>query len=515
MMKYRRFGNTELLLSGLGFGMNRFPRKMLIEEDGIQKASELVIHAIERGVNYIDVARNYSDKNAFPILRRVLEEVGAKKEIYICVKMMLNHTDRTKEGAIWDIREQLRDLNIEKAELCFAQAVKSYEEYQQIIKPGGIYEGFMEAKKEGLIDHICLSSHATVEETLQIMEDGKFEGYTVSYHLLNCVQMRPVLEKAQELGVGILTMNSLAGGLIPQNPHLFQDFARDSDEICQMAIQYIYSHPAVTSVLSGMQSLEELECNIGAIEQIGEISQDSWKKFEKSLYQKNGLCTGCGYCKGCPKGIPVKSLMYSYNVLQWDNGRYAVQYNRQEDEILDDIRLTQEMMHNGIVFPVNGRNPCISCRSCERKCTQSLPIVERLHNIWKRISGRLTEESRWKKKLEEIDEKDYQRIAFYPNCATTRKLLEDYEKQFGMPTFKVYIIDRNEKLWGKLTIGKETEAKVVGVDKIEDIRPDSIWITHYMMQDVLYENVKHYRELGIEIRKLYSEEDVPIVYFGG
>lgn len=513
-MEYRRFGKTDLWLSGLGFGMNRFPPEMLTEE-GIQQAVRMVTYAVDRGVNYIDVARNYSDRKAFPILRKALEEIGREKEVYVSVKMMLNHTDRTREGAVQDIREQLGSLGIKTADLCFAQAVKSYEEYQEIMKPGGIYEGFVEARKEGLIRHICLSSHATVEETLQIMEENKFDGYTISYHLLNCVQMRPVLEKAEELGAGVLTMNSLAGGLIPQNPQLFQKLTKDTDEICRMAIQYIYSHPGVTSVLSGMQTLEEMECNIRALEQMETYRKEYTDYFEKELYQKNGLCTGCDYCKGCPKGIPVKSLMYSYNVLQWDNSRYAKQYQREDKNLLDNIRLTQEMMHYGVEFPLKGENPCISCRSCERKCTQSLPVIDRIQDIYERISGRVTEESRWREKLEEIKAAEYQRVVFYPNCGTTRKLLRDYREAFGLPGFRAYVIDRNGKLWGDMEIDGEVAAEVTGPDQIERIQPDVIILTHYMLADVLYHNVAHYREQGVEIKKLYEAEDVPIVYLGG
>ena len=42
-----------------------------------------------------------------------------------------------------------------------------------------------------------------------------------------------------------------------------------------------------------------------------------------------------------------------------------------------------------------------------------------------------------------------------------------------------------------------------------------IILTHYMLADVLYHNVAHYREQGVEIKKLYEAEDVPIVYLGG
>lgn len=513
-MEYRRFGKTDLWLSGLGFGMNRFPPEMLTEK-GMRQAVRMVTYAVDRGVNYIDVARNYSDRKAFPILRKALEEIGGEKNVYVSVKMMLNHTDRTKEGAIQDIREQLNSLNIETADLCFAQAVKSYEEYQEIMKPGGIYEGFVEAKKEGLIRHICLSSHATVEETLQIMGEEKFEGYTISYHLLNCVQMRPVLEKAHELGVGVLTMNSLAGGLLPQNPQLFQKLTENTDEICRMAIQYIYSHPAVTSVLSGMQTLEEMKCNIGAIEQMEQYRPEYTHYFEKELFQRNSLCTGCNYCKGCPREIPVKSLMYSYNVLQWDNSRYAGQYQREDKDLLDNIRLTQEMMHYGVEFPLKGENPCISCRSCERKCTQSLPIVDRIRDVYERVSGRVTEEDCWREKLEEIKAAEYRKVVFYPNCATTRKLLKDYREWYGIPEFQCYIIDRNEKLWGDMEIDGRVMAEVAGPERIGEIRPDVIILTHYMLSDVLYHNVEQYEEQGVEIRRIYGVEDLPVVYLGG
>lgn len=509
-MEYREFGKTGLWLSGLGFGMNRLPVGSLSDRKEMQNAIDLVEYAIKQGVNYIDVARNYSNGAAFEILRKVMERHA--QDVHICIKVMPYHTDNTKEGALQSIKAQLRDLNLNNVDFCFAQAVKSYEEYKQLRRPGGIYEGFLEAQDQGLIRHLCLSSHATVEDTIRIMEEGAFEGMTISYHLLNAMQMQPILDRAAETNTGILTMNSLAGGLIPENPQLFQE--ENCMQLCQLALQYIYSHKEISCVLSGMQSVGEVDCNVSAIAQQNSVPQYRMSGIESQLFQKNDFCTACDYCKGCPKGIPIKSFLFSYNALLFDNRMYAGQYQREDENLLDDIRLTQEMMRNGIVFPIEGGNPCIGCQSCERKCTQSLPIVARIQTIYQKINQRILEGKRWEERMQEIFAEHYQSIAFYPNCATVKKVMERSASLLRRRQYDIWIIDQNKNLWGNM-VCRGIQATVVGLDAVEKLKPQCIVIAHYILGDLLYSNVKRYRQEGIDIKFIYDHNDVPVVYLGG
>lgn len=509
-MKYREFGNSGIWLSGLGLGMNRFDVHS-DTEDNFAQAVDVVEYAIKRGINYIDVAKNYSNQMAFPILKKALQRVQ-DEEVHICLKIMLNHTDGSKEMVLQNLKEQLDAIDIPKADFCFAQAVKSYEEYKQIIRKGGIYEGFAEAKERGFVQNICFSSHASVEDTIKIMEEGLFEGITISYHLLNCIQMNPVLEKAKELGMGVLTMNSLAGGLIPQNPQLF--YGNDIDKVCKDALQFIYCHKEVTCVLSGMKSKEEVDCNISAIVDMPENTEEVPQRVLKDIFQKNGLCTGCNYCEGCPKGIPIKDFMYSYNALQFNNQIYAKQYQRKDTDLLNSIRITQELMHRGMELPVELQNPCIKCKACEKKCTQSLPITERLQAIYHILDHSLLSVKALYRRIEELNLIKYDTVAFYPNCASTKILIKACKEFFNGIPFKTIVLDRNQELWGQTRI-EGIPVAVMGLDVLEKKELECIILTHYILSDTLYYNIKKYEKDGIEIKCLYGEEDVPLVYLGG
>ena len=73
--------------------------------------------------------------------------------------------------------------------------------YKDIIKPGGAYEGALKAKKMGLIEHIVFSNHAVPSVAIKIIEDGLFEGLTLSYNLLNFKLMDPVLKAASKKNI--------------------------------------------------------------------------------------------------------------------------------------------------------------------------------------------------------------------------------------------------------------------------------------------------------------------------
>ena len=72
-------------------------------------------------------------------------------------------------------------MGLEKVQYFTCWTIWNYDIFENIMKKGGIYEGAMRLKEEGLIDHICCSLHAVPADILKIIERKVFEGITVSY----------------------------------------------------------------------------------------------------------------------------------------------------------------------------------------------------------------------------------------------------------------------------------------------------------------------------------------------
>ena len=85
----------------------------------------------------------------------------------------------------------------------------------------------------------------------------------------------------------------------------------------------------------------------------------------------NAVCTGCGYCKDCPQGIPVAAYMQVYND--------RVMFGADDNAMRKSIGSNHEW---GILAIREGdAGECIECGQCEDACTQHLPITERLKDI--------------------------------------------------------------------------------------------------------------------------------------
>ena len=87
--------------------------------------------------------------------------------------------------------------------------------------------------------------------------------------------------------------------------------------------------------------------------------------YESEGISLNNLCTGCGYCKGCPKEIPIPKMMDAYNHYILTGKKEAI----------------TSRLNNHWDIPKEKANECIGCRKCEKQCTQHLQIVERLAEI--------------------------------------------------------------------------------------------------------------------------------------
>ncbi|MDR1257169.1 MAG: aldo/keto reductase, partial [Spirochaetaceae bacterium] len=366
-MQYRQFGKTGKMLSALGVGTTRFAAKT---EADMENAVQLILEAVNNGVNYIDTSHNYLGGKAEEIVGMALKRTD--KEVYVTVKSNYVN-DRTADECYDRIRASLDHIGIKKAHFFIMWSVFSYADFLKMTARGSLYDGALRAKKEGLIDHICASLHCPVNDMIKIMESGLVEGITVTYSALNQKMMETVLRRAGELNIGVITMNTLGGGLIPQNEDYFSFLKLKHDKtVAEAALSFCYAHKEITTMLSGMTNIDELRCNLGAvIRRMDDSDAEQRINFaERGFTGINGYCTGCGYCTTdgeCPAGIDTAAFMYSYNGLFLPGG--VPDFRRSEKRLVENIRICYRLKMSFNIMPESGENPCLKCGTCEKKCT--------------------------------------------------------------------------------------------------------------------------------------------------
>lgn len=500
-MQYREFGKTGKKLSAIGMGSIRFPEENLKSEDGLERCANLVVRAAELGVNYFDIAHNYAKSRCETIYKKAFHRI--KTPIFTTAKSF-GMTDRDADAVMRRVYSSLEHMQIEKIHFFYMWSIMNQKQYQDVMRKGGPYEGALRAKEEGLIDHIIFSSHASPEETVEIMEDGAYDGALISYSLLNFTPMQKVLDSAEKNGLGLLIMNPLAGGLIPQNSEFFRKTFGIKENVTDFAMKFIYAHKPITCVLSGVSNESELMANVKAMEEMEQSSTDYVKTVSTGLTKSSGFCTGCGYCvERCPRKIKISTYMQAYNMkflnAKKDTQVHAGTITDSEMSVLQKI--SKEL-------PESEKNSCIRCGRCEQVCTQHLPIINRLNEVWQMAKQTGMSKQAHKERLETLLQgKGYQKVVFYTCGNYTAYVVEEYKRYFGEPAFEVFIADSDERKWGNLLEGYKT----LSPQQMVEQKPDCVLVTSYKFgKEIEKELQEKYPQLNVV--KLHVDTDAPWVF---
>ncbi len=362
-MLYKEYGKTGKKLSALGFGGMRFD----VENNTIEENAKIVRRASELGINYFDTAPDYCDSKSEIIFGEAFRDMP--NPFYVSTKSMV-----VKDPTAGDVRRRLemslKRMGLDKINFFHMWCILDLDMYQKVIAEGGPYQGALKLKEEGLIDHIVFSTHANGQEIEKIIDDQLFDGVLLGYNASNFAYRERGVKAAYRNNLGVVTMNPLGGGVIPKNAEFYSFIKQnESDTIAQAALKFNMSHKEITVTLAGISSLEELEENVAAAETLDEIGDTQVEDIKSHLKEGlNALCTGCGYCIGCPQDIYIPAYMMAYNE--------KIIYDNQEklEEGVNGARNWGPLKSRNDSFAKN----CVECGICETQCTQHLPIIQRL-----------------------------------------------------------------------------------------------------------------------------------------
>ena len=305
---------------GLGTARFPFPSPETYEAD-FEKAVDLVTYALDRGVDYIDVGRDYSRGHAYPVLKEAFRRTD--KDFHVTVKVNAYDEDETAEGYYQEAVSILAAMGLEKASHFLLWTLMSSEQFHWATRKDSLYDAALRLKEEGRIRHIGASVHMQSRDIIEVIDSGRFEFVLISYNLLDLMDMQRVLDRAYEKDVDILVMNPLYGGLIAENAAAFEYAKlREDETVVQAAVRALLAHPAVKCVLAGAADKEQLDeylsaADLGAGE---EERQERLRIVKERTSGSHTFCSYCRYCAACPKGIPVPEIMNARNVFLLQGG---------------------------------------------------------------------------------------------------------------------------------------------------------------------------------------------------
>jgi len=371
-VKYRTDLKSGHKLSVLGFGCMRFPSSM-------EKTEQLVVKAVAEGINYFDTAYFYSDSESR--LGDILATHQLRDKIYLATKLPVISVHKAEDfDHFFNI--QLERLRTNYIDYYLMHLLTDMASWQKLID-WGIKEWIAEKKKVGAIHQIGFSFHGKLQEFIKIVDSYDWDFCQIQYNYSDENNQAGVtgLKHASAKGIPVIIMEPLLGGkLVTGLPSKAVAAFNKVDSTISPAswgLRWLYNQPEVTVVLSGMNSVEQLEDNIStaSIAEINMLTPQDIAAFaevkEAFIAVQKIPCTGCNYCMPCPSGVNIPGCFNAYNV------SYAMGFKE---------GVKQYTLSNGLT----SSNPsvasqCIRCGKCELHCPQKIEIRNELKQVRKRL----------------------------------------------------------------------------------------------------------------------------------
>ena len=376
-MQYRVIQKTGDEISPLGYGAMRLPLKNG-KIDRI-KAKELIYHAIDNGVNFIDTAFLYGDSESF--LGEVIHG-KYKDKVKICTKLptiiVKKYDDMEK---ILD--EQLERLQRDSIDYYLIHAV-DLKAMNRLMKRD-LVKFLDKAKSDGKIRHTGFSYHGPKEEFSQAIDSYDWDVVMVQYNYFDENVQASVegIEYAASKGMGIFVMEPLKGGILagkmPKDAEEIFKKANSNKSTAQWALEWVLNNRNVTCVLSGMNDLSQLDENLEVAHNTAPMSM-SFEDLETvelvKRVMRNSLrinCSTCGYCMPCPQGVNIPECLKIYNE----------KYLFGHKGLINPAFMDYYQYVGGIMGNSGNAGKCNGCGKCLRKCPQKLDIVSELKKVKK------------------------------------------------------------------------------------------------------------------------------------
>ena len=374
-MLYRKMKKADPDLSILGFGAMRLP----VLPDGHvdePEAARMIRYAIDHGVNYVDTAYPYHNGESEPAVGKALAN-GYRERVNLATKLP-SWLIKSRGDMDQYLDEQLKKLQTDRIDFYLVHGlIQSFWENLQTL---GVLEFLDDAIADGRIRYAGFSFHDTTRLFKEIVKAYDWTFAQIQYNFMDEDYQAGTkgLRYAAKKGLGIVVMEPIRGGLLARDvPGITEIWKKAPIQRtpAEWALRWVWNHPEVTVVLSGMSTFDQVVQNVAFAENglPGSLDRKELAVFEKVRKEFGKRiaipCTGCKYCQPCPHGVSIPECFELYN--------QAYMYDAKES-----VQQRYTMFLGGSFDGVPAYASCCQdCGECEEKCPQGLPIRENLRKV--------------------------------------------------------------------------------------------------------------------------------------
>ena len=347
IQSYGRLGRTGWQVSDTVLGAGRLRG---------DEAWKIVKAALDRGVNYIDTAPDYSTAGSELVVGRAMREF-ARDQVFLATKFCtpIGHlpagtsVQRYKEV----IHDSLRRLGTDYVDLVH---IHSCDEVDRLMDEN-VHEAFDQLKAEGKVRFLGVSTHTPrlVEVANTAIGSGRFDVMMLAYHHGIWPELVGIIDRAHdEQDMGIVAMKTLKGA-----KHRNLEAFHDVNSYAQAALKWVHSNPKVSCAVISFFEMQHIDEYLYASGQT--LTREDvaiLDRYDRAVV--GSYCAPhCGAClDSCPENVPIHDVL-----------RHRMYF--------EDYRSEKEAMALYAKLEVNA-SACAGCSApCLGSCPLGIPIPER------------------------------------------------------------------------------------------------------------------------------------------
>ena len=371
-------GDTGIDVSAIGIGTMRFK--------GRENAAEIINASLDAGLTYIDIGPAYAfksfDENAEVWVGEAIKG-RERSSMVISSKAQPRPPAGSPPNVDASLGVHTRDQMWQCIENSLKRAGVEYFDFYQLwdMSAADHFEAacvgddtplvaLREAKEQGLVKELGFTSHGQADDVISWMAQvPEFKTITMLYNF-NDRHPERALNYAHEHGVGVVVMGPLKGGLLVGHSPVFARYLPELGDapVQEIALRYLMSVPAVSTVISGINDKAHLAENVAVIESEKAMTPEQRQRFSDAFQEFSkgeALCSVCNYCADCcPQDLPISTMLSTFQLY----------------DVLEMPAVLEQLKGWSANDAFNAEK-CVACGVCIEKCPQNLDIPGKMERI--------------------------------------------------------------------------------------------------------------------------------------